>query len=109
MAMQMGDLEPYEIALLLLMHDRGIIDPSNYVSVQKVASKVNGQQVQSAYGIKDGLEKVARRLVKVKLLSDAGKSMDVLYVDKFGVLFVAGYLKTNPTAIADLEAKLNEK
>jgi hypothetical protein len=107
--MQMGDLEPYEIALLLLMHDRGIIGQPNYVSIQKVASKVKWQQVQSAYGIKDGLEKVARRLVKMKLLSDAGKSMEVLYVDQFGTLFVEGYLRTNPTAMADLEAKLNEK
>lgn len=91
------------------MYDRGIIGKSNYIPIQKVASKVKWQQIQGTFGIKDSLDKVARRLVKKMYLSDDGKSMAVLYLDKYGALYVNEYFKTNPTALTDLEAKLNQK
>jgi len=105
----LADLEPHEIALLLMMYDRGIIGKSNYIAIEKVASKVKWQQIQGAFGIKDSLDKVARRLVKKLYLSDDGKSMAVLYLDKYGALYVEQYLKDNPAAISDLEAKLDRK
>ena len=105
----MRDLEPHEIAFLLMMYNRGVIGKPNYIGIEKVASKVKWQQIQAAYGTRDSLDKVARRLVKKMLLSDDGKSMAVLYLDKYGALFVEEYLKVNPTALSDLESKLDQK
>lgn len=104
----MADLEPYEIAVLLLMYDRGIIGKPGYTSIQIVRSKVRWQDIQSAFGIKHSFDKVARRLVKKMYLSDDGKSMAVLYLDKLGALYVKGYLQQYPTALKDLEAKLDK-
>jgi hypothetical protein len=92
-----------------MMFNRGIIGKPNYIGIEKVASKVKWQQIQSAFGTKDSLDKVARKLVKRMLLSDDGKSMAVLYVDKYGAMFIEQYLKIHPTAVTDLEAKLAEK
>lgn len=105
----MSDLEPHEIAVLLLMYDRGIIGKAGYTSLEMVRSKVKWQYIQSAFGIKGSFDRTARKLVKRMYLSDDGKSMAVLYLDKLGVLYVKGYLQQHPTALTDLEAKLNEK
>lgn len=105
----MADLRPHEIALLLIMYDRGIIGMPGYTSIERVRSKVKWQQIQAAYGIKNSLESVARHLVKRKLLSDDGKSLAVLYLDRLGTYFVTEYLAVNPRAFSDLEAKLNKK
>ncbi|SMH72185.1 hypothetical protein [Candidatus Nitrosotalea okcheonensis] len=45
-------------------------------------------------------------MVKRKLLSDDGKSMAVLYLDKFSIDLIA-YLDQNRNAISDLESKLS--
>lgn len=105
----MVDLQAHEIALMLMMYDKGIIGKSGYTGIEKVAGRIRWADIQRAYGIHDSIDSVARRLVKAKLLSDDGKSMAVLYLDKLGTNFCKQYLYENPTAFADLEAKLNQK
>lgn len=99
-------LQDYEIAILLKMYDERIIGKSGYTSIQKVRSKIHWQKIATAYKIKKSFDDVTRRLVKRKLLSDDGKSMAVLYLDKFGVDFVIAYLDQNRNAFSDLESKL---
>ena len=102
----MGDLQPYEIAILLKMYDEGII-ANAYKPIERVHSKIKWRQIASAYRVKDSFESVARRLVKMKLLTDHGKSMAVLALDKLGVDYVVGYLKIHPNAMKELESMLS--
>lgn len=105
----MGGLQDYEISVLLMMYDSKLIGKPNYKPIQVVRSKVRWQQVAAAYKTRDSFDKVARRLVKFRLLSDDGKSMQVLYLDKLGLAFVVGHLAQKPDAMKDLEAKMSEK
>ena len=102
-------LKPYEIAVLLQMYDERIIGPSGYTSLQTVRSKINWKKLSSNYRVKESFDTVARRLVKKRLLSDDGKSMKVLFLDKLGVDFVLGYLDENPNSFKDLEDILRGK
>ena len=95
-------LEAYEIAVLLLMYDERLIGHRGYTSLQTVRSKVKWQKIASHYKVKESFDTVTRRLVKRKLLSDDGKSLEVLFLDKLGVAFAVGYLKENPNAMNDL-------
>jgi hypothetical protein len=101
-------LENYEIAILLKMYDEKIIGKPGYTSIQKARSKIHWEKISSAYKVKKSFDTIARRLVKRKLLSDDGKSMGVLYLDKLGLDFVVGYMKQNPGALKTLETKLSE-
>ena len=89
------------------MYDRGIISKPNYKPIEKVRSIIKWQQIASAYHIKKKFERIARVLVNKKLLSDDGKSMQVLYLDKLGVDYVQAHLDENPNAMTDLEARLS--
>ena len=100
-------LKPHEIAILLQMYNERIIGPSGYTSIQTVRSKINWKRISSYYRIKESFESLARKLVKRKLLSDDGKSMAVLFLDKLGVSFVVGYNKENPNAFKQLELILS--
>ena len=99
-------LQEYEIAILLKMYDERIIGKSGYKAIQQVRSKINWNGIASAYSIRKSFDTITRRLVARSLLSDDGKSMKVLYLDKLGTSYVVGYLKENPNAIADLELKI---
>ncbi|MGI0070328.1 MAG: hypothetical protein ACREAN_08760, partial [Nitrosopumilaceae archaeon] len=66
-----------------------------------VRSVIKWQKIASAYHIKKSFDKIARGLVKKKLLSDDGKSMQVLYLDKLGADYVIGHLDENPNAMVD--------
>lgn len=105
----MGELQDHEIAVLLMMYDSKLIGKPNYKPIQVVRSKVRWQQIASVYRTRDSFDKVARRLVKFRLLSDDGKSMQVLYLDRLGLAFVVGHLAQKPSAMKDLEAKMNER
>lgn len=98
-------LQDYEITILLKMYDERIIGKSGYTSIQKVRSKIHWQKITASYKIKKSFDEVTRKLVKRKLLSDDGKSMAVLYLDKFGVDFAIAYLDQNRNALSDLESK----
>ncbi len=93
----------YEIAILLKMYDKQIIGRPNYKAIEKVRSKINWRSIASAHKIRKGFDTVARSLVKRGFLSDDGKSMRVLYLDKLGVSFVVGYINQNPDAFKDLD------
>lgn len=100
------DLQPYEIAVLLQMYDERLIGHAGYTSLQTVRSKIKWQKIASHYKIKESFDTIARRLAKRKLLSDDGKSLAVLFLDKLGVAFAVGYLKENPNAMKELESIL---
>jgi len=102
-------LENYEIAILVKMYDEQVIGKAGYKSIQTVRSKINWTGISSAYKVRKRFETIARRLVARRLLSDDGKSMKVLYLDKLGVGFVMGFLKENQNALADLEDRINAK
>lgn len=95
--------------MLLKMYDEGIIGKGRYIAIQKVRSKIKWHDIASAYKIKHSFDSVARKLVKRILLSDDGKSLQVLYLDKLGVDFVAAYLQAHPNAMKDLEEKMLRK
>jgi hypothetical protein len=101
-------LQNYEIAILLKMYDERVIGKNNYTSLQKVRSKIHWQKIASAYKTRKSFDEVTRKLVKRRLLSDDGKSMAVLYLDKFGVDFITAYLDQNRNAMSDLESRLSE-
>lgn len=101
-------LEPYEIAILLKMYDEQIIGKSGYKAIQQVRSKINWKGISAVYSIRKSFETIARRLVNKMLLSDDGKSMKVLYLDKLGVSFVVGHLKQNPNAFLNLERQIDQ-
>lgn len=94
-------LKNYEIAILLQMYNEGLIS-HNYKALQQVRSKIQWRKIASKYRVKEPFDKIARRLVKRRLLSNDGKSMAVLSLGKLGVDFVRVYLKKNPNAMDDL-------
>ncbi len=96
-----GKMKDYEIAILLKMYDEGLIG-SSYKAIEKVKSKIQWKQIANKYQPTKTFEKISRKLVKRRLLTDQGKSMTVLSLDKFGVNFVRGHLKDNPLAMIDL-------
>ena len=104
----MSELEEYEIAVLLQMHDKWIVGKENYISIEKTSSKIKWQEIARAYRVKKKFKSVARGLVNRLLVSDDGKSLQVLYLDKLGVDFVGGWLQLHPTAMKDLENKLRK-
>ena len=77
--------------------------------MQTVRSKINWKRISAHYRTKDSFESIARKLVKRKLLSDDGKSMQVLFLDKLGVSFVVGYSAENPKAFEELESISSKK
>ena len=100
-------LEPYEIAILLQMYNEQIIGHRGYTSLQIVRSKINWKKIAMHYRVKESFDTIARRLVRRRFLSDDGKSLAVLFLDKFGVDFVIGYLQENPTSQKDLDEILS--
>jgi len=95
-------LKPYEIAILLQMYNEQIIGHRGYTSLQIVRSKINWKKISSYYRIRESFDSITRRLVKRGFLNDDGKSLAVLFLDKFGVDFVKGYLIDFPNAQRDL-------
>ena len=88
------------------MYDEQIIGRPNYKATERVRSKINWQGIASAYKVGKSLDSTVRRLVQRMLLSDDGKSMKVLYLDKLGVSFAVEYIKQNPSAFKDLQDRL---
>lgn len=104
----MSDLEEYEIAVLLQMHDKWIIGKENYISIEKTSNKIKWQEIAKVYRVKKKFKSIVQGLVNKLLLSDDGKNMAVLYLDKLGVDFVESWLKIHPNAMKDLENKLKK-
>lgn len=102
-------LQDYEIAVLLRMYDTQIIGKSGYKAIQQVQRKINWNGIARAYSVKKRFGAVVRKLVARMLLSDDGKSMKVLYLDKLGTTFVIGYMKQNPNALAELDAEMKNR
>lgn len=105
----MSQIQPYEVAVLLQIYNERIIGKAGYTSIQKVRSKIKWIKIASVYGVRDSFDSVARRLIKRRFLSDDGKSLEVLYLDKLGVDYIIGYLEKYPNAQRDLEEVLNRK
>lgn len=99
-------MDDYEIAIILQAYNKGIIGMPNYVAIEKFSKIINWEKISSAYRIKKRFKSVAQKLVKRKLLSDDGKSMAVLYLDKIGVAYVIGIIESEPERISKISAKI---
>lgn len=99
-------MDDYEIAILLQAYNKGIIGMRNYVAIEKFSKMVNWTKISSAYRIKKGFKSVSQKLVKRKLLSDDGKSMAVLFLDKFGVSYIVGMIETEPKTIEKISSEI---
>lgn len=94
-----------ETAILLLMYQKGLVGNS-YKSTEKVRRAIRWVKIASHYREKRRFEAVARRLVKRGLLSDAGKSANVLSLSMEGCIHVQVHLEANPSALDDLDAAM---
>jgi len=95
-----------EIAILLQAYNKGIIGMRNYAAIEKFSKMINWKKISSAYRIKKGFKSVAQKLVRRKLLSDDGKSMAVLFLDKIGVAYIIGLIETEPKLISEISSKI---
>ncbi len=100
-------MEDYEIAVVLQAYNKGIIGMPNYVSVEKFSKMINWKKIAVAYKVKKGFKSIAQRLVKQRFLSDDGKSMAVLYLDKLGVAYVIGMIETEYDRIDKILARID--
>ena len=101
-------LENYEIAVLVQMYDTQIIGERGYISLQKTRIRIKWAKIASHYKIKKSFKMVAKKLVKKGYLSDHGKSMAVLSLEKLGVTFAFGYLQLYPEYKNELNSILVE-
>lgn len=99
-------MDDYEIAIILQAYNKGIIGMQNYVAIEKFSKMINWQKISSAYRIKKKLKSVVQKLVKHKLLSDDGKSMTVLYLDKIGVEYIIGMNENEPKRISKILSEI---
>ena len=99
-------MDDYEIAILLQAYNKGIIGMRNYVAIEKFSKMINWKKISSAYRIKKGFKSVAQKLVKRKLLSDDGKSMAVLFLDKIGALYIVGLIENESELISKISSKI---
>ena len=99
-------MDDYEIAILLQAYNKGIIGMRNYVAIEKFSKMINWKKISSVYRIKKRFKSVVQKLVKHKLLSDDGKSMAVLYLDKLGVSYVVGMIEHESKHISKILSKI---
>ena len=101
-------LEEYEIAILVQMYDLQIIGNKGYTSLEKTRIKIKWAKIASYYKIKKSFKAITKRLVQKGYLSDHGKSMAVLSLEKLGVTFVFGYIQLHPEIKQDLNSMLED-
>ncbi len=77
-----------------------------YVSIEKFAKMINWKKISSEFRVKKGFKSVAQKLVKRNLLSDDGKSMAVLYLDKLGVAYIVGMIESESEKISGISGKI---
>ncbi len=99
-------MNDYEIAIILQAYNKGIIGMRSYVAIEKFLKMINWRKISSAYKIKKGFKSVAQKLVKRKLLSDDGKSMAVLHLDKIGVSYIIGMNENESKRISKILSKI---
>ena len=99
-------MDDYEVAIILQAYNKGIIGMKKYVSVEKFAKMTDWKKISSTYKVKKRFKSVAQKLVKRKLLSDDGKSMSVLCLDKLGIAYITGMIKNESERISDISSKL---
>lgn len=87
-----GVLEPYEDEVLKRMYDKEIIG-TKYFAVEKVARIVKWEEIVKDYRVKKSFSKVVQHLRNKGLVTDHGKSGDVVSLTQLGVLYVEGILK----------------
>ncbi len=95
-------MDDYEIAIILQAYNKGVIGMPRYVAIEKFSKVINWRKISSCYRIKKGFKSVAQKLVKRKLLSDDGKSMAVLYLDKFGVDYITSLIENESERISKI-------
>jgi len=77
---------------MLAMYDHQIIR-YDYLSVEKIASKIKWREIADKYKIKKSFGKVMRHLANKGYVSDQGKSGAVYSLTELGVLYAIGKSK----------------
>lgn len=88
------------------MYDLQIIGNKGYTSLEKTRIKIKWAKIASHHRVKKSYKTVAKRLVQKGYLSDHGKSMAVLSLEKLGVTFVFGYMQLHPEIQQDISSML---
>jgi len=81
-------LKDYEDEVLLRMYDHDIIGHGSYTSIQKIAGVIKWQDLAREYRVKKGFSRVIRRLIRLGLVFDWGKSGRVASLTDQGVYYV---------------------
>lgn len=89
-------LDPFELEILVRMYDEGII-LTDYLPVEKAASKIGWTQLSASFHVKKGFKGVLKHLKSRGLVTDQGKSLEVVSLTKYGVVLAREELaKRNP-------------
>ena len=78
-----NDLRAYEREILVRMMEAGYIAQA-YASIEKVASAIHWDELVDKYGIRKGFKSVLRSLKTKGLVTDHGKSLNVVSLTKEG-------------------------
>ena len=100
-------MKDYEIAIVLQAYNKGIIGMQNYVAIEKFSKMIDWQKISSVYRIKKRFKSVAQQLVKRKLLSDDGKSMAILYLDKIGIAYIIGIIENESERVSEISSNIS--
>lgn len=90
-----------ETAILLRMYQKGLVG-NRYRSIQIVRRSIGWDRIASHYRERRRFEAIARKLVKKRLLDDAGKSARVLSLSMMGHVRVRVCLEENPGSLEEL-------
>lgn len=78
-------LGPFELEILVRMYDEGIIQ-TDYLPIQRAASKIRWTQLAASFQVKKGFKGVLKHLKSRGLVTDQGKSLEVVSLTKYGVI-----------------------
>ena len=81
----MDGLDPFELEILVRMYDEGII-LTDYLPIERVASKIRWTQLSAAFKVKKGFKGILKHLKSRGLVTDQGKSLEVVSLTKYGVV-----------------------
>ena len=76
---------PLELEILVRMYDEGII-LTDYLPVETTASKIRWTQLSASFKVKKGFKGVLKHLKSRGLVTDQGKSLEVVSLTKYGVV-----------------------
>jgi hypothetical protein len=96
----MNGLDPFDLEILVRMYDEGII-LTDYLPIERAASKIRWTQLSASFQVKKGFKGVLKRLKSRGLVTDQGKSLEVVSLTKYGVILAREELARRSRASSD--------